>query len=73
MSLLKCRECGKDVSDTAEQCPNCGADSPSLTQIEYLRYMFWGAIFLILIIIFMLNRLSPGFIYKHPFLLKNDR
>ena len=24
MALIKCPECGKDVSDTAETCPNCG-------------------------------------------------
>ena len=23
MALIKCPECGKDVSDTAYQCPNC--------------------------------------------------
>ena len=24
MSLLKCPECGKEVSEYAEHCPNCG-------------------------------------------------
>lgn len=24
MALIKCPECGKEVSDTAENCPNCG-------------------------------------------------
>lgn len=24
MSIIKCRECGNDVSDLAEACPNCG-------------------------------------------------
>ena len=24
MSLIKCPECGKEVSDHAESCPNCG-------------------------------------------------
>ncbi len=22
--LIKCKECGKEISDTAEKCPNCG-------------------------------------------------
>ena len=26
MALVKCKECGKDVSDKAKTCPNCGAD-----------------------------------------------
>ena len=24
MALIKCPECGKEVSDTAKKCPNCG-------------------------------------------------
>ena len=24
MALIKCVKCGKDVSDKAESCPNCG-------------------------------------------------
>lgn len=24
MALIKCRECGKEISDQAEMCPNCG-------------------------------------------------
>lgn len=24
MALIICRECGKQISDTAETCPNCG-------------------------------------------------
>lgn len=26
MSLVKCPECGKEVSDMAEKCPQCGID-----------------------------------------------
>lgn len=25
MSLINCRECGKEISNSAEKCPNCGA------------------------------------------------
>lgn len=25
MAMIKCRECGKDISDTAKVCVNCGA------------------------------------------------
>ena len=25
MALIKCKECGKDISDQATTCPNCGA------------------------------------------------
>jgi hypothetical protein len=29
MALVPCRECGKEVSDQAESCPNCGIKTPS--------------------------------------------
>jgi hypothetical protein len=29
MALVKCRECGQEVSDQAETCPHCGIKSPS--------------------------------------------
>src|SRR6266516_8081167 len=29
MALIKCSECGKDVSDKATACPNCGAPPSS--------------------------------------------
>ena len=25
MAMIKCKECGKDISDTAKICVNCGA------------------------------------------------
>lgn len=34
MALVKCRECGKKISDTAEVCPHCGKKSPVPTPKE---------------------------------------
>ncbi len=28
MAIVKCRECGKDVSSQAEACPHCGMKEP---------------------------------------------
>ena len=25
MAMIKCKECGKDISSLAEKCPHCGA------------------------------------------------
>ena len=25
MALIKCSECGKEISDKAKSCPNCGS------------------------------------------------
>jgi hypothetical protein len=32
MALSKCKECGRDVSDKAITCPNCGVPMPALSQ-----------------------------------------
>ncbi len=29
MALIKCKECGKEISDQATTCPNCGAKTES--------------------------------------------
>lgn len=29
MALIKCPECGREISDTASACPGCGAPSAS--------------------------------------------
>lgn len=34
MALMKCNECGKDVSDKAGTCPNCGAPVAIAAQAE---------------------------------------
>jgi len=31
MALGKCKECGKEISDQAVSCPNCGAPLPGLS------------------------------------------
>lgn len=29
MSLIKCKECGHEISKTADKCPNCGSTMPT--------------------------------------------
>ena len=43
MALSKCVECGKDVSTTAEECPNCGNPNPTKTgkQKKEDRRLHW--------------------------------
>lgn len=33
MALIKCAECGKEISDTAEKCPNCGCKTKHGTTV----------------------------------------
>lgn len=46
MALGQCRECGKEVSDSAKVCPNCGIKTPirkSVTLIQAVIIIFIGA------------------------------
>jgi hypothetical protein len=33
MGLIKCKECGQDLSDKARKCPHCGADALTATGV----------------------------------------
>jgi uncharacterized OB-fold protein len=34
--LIRCPECGKEISDKVEACPNCGAPQPALERTSML-------------------------------------
>ncbi len=34
MALIKCPECGKEISDRSEGCPNCGYPTPQFIELE---------------------------------------
>jgi len=40
MALIKCKECGKDVSKKAKVCPYCGVKNPGLTLSSWLSTFF---------------------------------
>lgn len=61
MALIKCPDCGKEYSDAANNCPNCGR--PSQKYEENMRefnkfnqnFITWlVAIFIVLIIIYII-------------------
>lgn len=35
MALIQCSECGKEISDKARVCPNCGAPIETLSKVEH--------------------------------------
>ncbi len=43
MALIKCQECGKEISDTAEACPHCGFSSRSENKKKAHRLKDLGA------------------------------
>lgn len=34
MALIKCIECGKEISDSAKRCPHCGCDAKKSVRAE---------------------------------------
>ncbi len=40
MALIKCPECGKDISDKAKACPNCGCPISSISPSGDVRIKF---------------------------------
>lgn len=36
MALIKCRECGKDISTEAKTCPHCGAKPPYRPSLAFI-------------------------------------
>lgn len=56
MALIKCKECGTEVSDKADKCPNCGA--PIKKGIDCLPGCL--IIFIVLIVIGFIGSLAEG-------------
>ena len=41
MALIKCNECGREVSDKAQSCPSCGAPiENNMTQSQLFSLIF---------------------------------
>jgi hypothetical protein len=46
--MLKCKECGNEVSSMAEACPNCGATIPHYPIKKALNIIYWIAAILVI-------------------------
>ena len=65
MALIKCKDCGKEVSDIAPMCPNCGR--PLNDQIESSRSQekpkkkyskAWVILAIVVVILWLIGKLS---------------
>jgi len=50
MALIKCPECGNEISDMAKTCPNCGIKIRKVNN-GYVKYLIIGVLILIVAII----------------------
>lgn len=55
MALIKCPECGKEISSEAKSCPNCGKPIPRPKgKPFYKRGLFWFFLIVAIIIAFVI-------------------
>jgi len=50
MAMVKCKECGKEISSDAKICPNCGAKIKKKTGCSIFVISFIGIMFIVYII-----------------------
>ena len=51
MALLKCYECGRDVSSDAQSCPNCGAPTKRIKKDNTPKKISSRSLFIIAIVV----------------------
>ena len=67
MPLIKCSECGKEISDTATACPNCGSrNTPVNISIRRTGKIF-GTFGLIIYSVFAIVMIGLLFIFNRTF------
>lgn len=63
MALIKCNECGKEISSQAESCPNCGykvkSNNKKIKKTGTIVTLVASSIFVILFILMLLSELTP--------------
>lgn len=57
MALIKCSECGKEISDTAKRCPNCGYKDERKAKRNKKIFIIPVSIVVILMCIFCILKL----------------
>ncbi len=59
MALIKCKECGKEISDTLNVCPNCGIEikKANITNNNKNNHNLYGKIDILLFILLMIYSL----------------
>ena len=67
MALIKCKECGKEISDQAKICPNCGAKTEVLEQKRYniiIAICIAIVVFIAILSVYLIYTSNPIYKYK---------
>ncbi len=74
MALINCKECGKEISDKAEMCPNCGyrlkTEVKERKKAGTIVTLIASSIFVIFFILLLFANLTPT--QKNPEYSKSD-
>lgn len=60
MAIVKCRECGADVSEDAKTCPHCGVETPD--KKTFVAQIIGGIVFFLFIAWFIFSGNAAEFI-----------
>ena len=60
MALIKCQECGREISSAAKACPQCGAKNPKRAGFGEVLLVIIGAVFVLGVIGSAFNRGPPS-------------
>lgn len=60
MALIKCAECGREISDTAERCPNCGCKTSRGTTVEKAKVLLANYVIVVALMIIGLILFFPS-------------
>ena len=64
MALMKCRECGHEISSEAASCPRCGAPKPQKkSSIEGSVQAILGIIFVTFLVLMVVRACSDAFYF----------
>lgn len=55
MALVKCKECGEQISTKAKSCPKCGASAPKKTSM-----FTWLVLILFILIMYFSSKTSTS-------------
>lgn len=61
MAMIKCPECGHEISDKADKCPNCGNPIKKSKSVAVLGIVIICAIIIAFVLISSLGDLSKAF------------